>query len=84
MFKPTEESLDWNDMGAYPGELHFRRLLDTLPAAAYTCDAEGRITYFNRRAEEVWGRAPRLNDSNERFCGSYRLYSVDGTPLTHD
>lgn len=84
MLKPTEESFDWNKTGAYPGEFHFRRLLDTLPAAAYTCDAEGRITYFNRRAEEVWGRTPRLNDSCERFCGSYRLYSPEGAPLAHD
>lgn len=84
MFKPAEKSFNRNKMDLYPGELHFHRLLDTLPAAAYTCDAEGRITYFNRRAEEVWGRAPKLNDPNERFCGSHRLYSTDGAPIAHD
>jgi PAS domain-containing protein len=45
----------------------FRRLLDVLPAAAYTCDAEGLITYFNRRAVEVWGREPKLNDPVDRY-----------------
>jgi PAS domain-containing protein len=37
---------------------HFRRLLEVMPAAAYTCDTEGLITSFNQRAVEVWGREP--------------------------
>lgn len=45
----------------------FHRLLETLPAAAYTCDAEGLITYFNRRAAEVWGRAPQLCEPVDRY-----------------
>jgi len=59
-------------------------LLEKLPAAAYTCDADGLITYFNRRAVEVWGRAPKLNDPEDRFCGSFRLFSPEGKPLRHD
>jgi PAS domain-containing protein len=46
---------------------HFRRLLEVMPAAAYTTDAEGLITYFNRRAVEVWGREPKLNDPIDRY-----------------
>jgi len=46
-------------------ELH--RLLETLPAGAYTCDAEGLITYFNQRAVELWGREPKLNDPVDRY-----------------
>jgi PAS domain S-box-containing protein len=64
-------------------EERFRRLLETLPVAAYTCDAEGLITYFNERAVEAWGRTPKLNDPVERFCGSYRLYSSDGAQIPH-
>ncbi len=45
----------------------FHRLLDRLPAAAYTCDAGGLITYFNRHALELWGRAPKLNDPLDRY-----------------
>ena len=48
-------------------ELEFRRLLDKLPAAAYTCDAEGLITYFNERAVELWGREAKLNDPVDRY-----------------
>jgi PAS domain S-box-containing protein len=65
-------------------ERRFRELLEKLPAAAYTCDAEGLITYYNQRAVEMWGREPKLNDSEDRFCGSFKLFSIDGIPLTHD
>jgi two-component system, sensor histidine kinase and response regulator len=65
-------------------DLHFRRLLEKLPAGAYTCDQDGLITYFNPQAVQVWGRAPRLNDPIDRFCGSFRLFAADGAPLRHD
>ena len=61
-----------------------QKLLDTLPAGAYLCDAEGLIVYFNAHAVEVWGRAPKLNDSIDRFCGSFRLFHSDGRSMAHD
>src|SRR5881296_1789848 len=64
-------------------DLHFQRLLQTLPAGAYTCDADGLITYYNPHAIELWGRAPKLNDPIDRFCGSFRLFAADGTPIPH-
>ncbi len=60
------------------------QVLDTLPAAAYTCDVTGLITYCNRNAVDVWGRTPRINDPADRFCGSYRLYYSDGRVMPHD
>lgn len=45
----------------------FRRLLEVMPAAAYTCNADGLITDFNQRAAEVWGREPILNDPIDRY-----------------
>src|SRR5437660_12842173 len=74
----------WDESFSYPSDLQFRQLLETLPAGAYTCDAEGLITYFNRRAVELWGREPKLNDPADRFCGSFKLFATDGTPITHD
>ena len=62
---------------ARPGDWQFRQLLEGLPAAAYTCDADGLITYFNRSAVQLWGRAPALNDPADRFCGSFRLFSPE-------
>lgn len=66
------------------GESHFRRLLEKLPAGAYTCDPEGLITYYNQHAVELWGRAPSLNDPVDRYCGSFKLYTTDGVPISHD
>jgi PAS domain S-box-containing protein len=58
------------------------QLFDLLPAAIYVTDAEGRITYFNDAAAALWGGRPKLH--SDRWCGSWRLYRPDGTPLPHD
>ncbi|RXZ65512.1 PAS domain-containing sensor histidine kinase [Pelagerythrobacter rhizovicinus] len=55
-------------------------VLEALPGAVYLCDAEGYLTRYNLEAETLWGRKPAL-DRQERFCGSHKLYLVDGTPL---
>ena len=59
-----------------------QELLDVLPAAIYTTDAKGRITYYNDAAAALWGCRPRLN--SDQWCGSWRMYRPDGTPLPHD
>jgi PAS domain S-box-containing protein len=63
-------------------ERRFRELLDALPAAVYTTDAAGRITYFNDAAAALWGHRPQLGTSE--WCGSWKLFWPDGTPLRHD
>ncbi len=63
-------------------ERRFRELLDALPAAVYTTDAAGRITYYNDAAAELWGHRPPLGSSE--WCGSWKLFWPDGTPLPHD
>jgi diguanylate cyclase (GGDEF)-like protein/PAS domain S-box-containing protein len=65
-------------------ERQFVEVLDRLPAAAYLCDAEGLITYFNSPAQRVWGRAPKLLDDSDRWCGSFRLFASDGSPVAHE
>ncbi len=65
-------------------EMQFRQLLDKLPAGAYTCDANGLITYYNKFAVQAWGRTPQLNDTVDRFCGSFKLYARDGSPIAHE
>jgi len=62
----------------------WQTILELVPVAAYSCDAEGRITYFNPRAGAVWGRPVRLHDRRTRYCGSHRLYGGDGAPMRHD
>lgn len=59
------------------------QLLDLLPVAIYVCDPSGLIIYYNSHAAELWGRSPRLNDPTDRFCGSYRMYHLDGGRIEH-
>ena len=63
-------------------EKRLHDLLNLLPAAVYTTDAAGRITFYNETAAALWGRRPTLNV--DRWCGSWRMYWPDGTPLPHD
>jgi PAS domain S-box-containing protein len=65
-------------------EARYRQLAELLPVGVYVCNASGEITYFNRQATENWGRTPEIGDTDERFCGSLRLYLPDGTYLPHD
>jgi len=48
----------------------YRNLFDLVPVAVYTCDPNGVIREFNRRAVELWGRKPGQNGEKPRFCGS--------------
>jgi PAS domain S-box-containing protein len=67
---------------AVESEDRFRQLLESLPAAIYTTDAEGRITYYNKAAIELSGREPELG--TDKWCVTWRLYHPDGTPMAHD
>jgi two-component system cell cycle sensor histidine kinase/response regulator CckA len=62
----------------------FRGLLELLPVGVYSCNQGGLIRNYNRRAVELWGRAPALNDTEERFCGSFKMYWPDGTLIPRD
>ncbi|MFZ2031576.1 MAG: PAS domain S-box protein [Vitreimonas sp.] len=72
--------------GPQPGpqcdEPRFRQLLEAMPEAVYTTDAQGRITFFNEAAVTLWGQRPRLGES--KFCGSLKLFCPSGAPLPHD
>src|SRR6476620_5460036 len=63
-------------------ELPCRELLDALPAAIYTTDAAGRLTYYNAAAVQLAGRKPKIG--SDEWCVTWRLYRPDGTPLPHD
>jgi two-component system CheB/CheR fusion protein len=63
-------------------ERRLREMIDALPAAIYTTDAEGRITHFNPAAVELSGRRPE--PGTDRWCVSEKLYHPDGRPMPHD
>jgi len=63
-------------------EHRLHAVLDALPAAVYTTDADGRVTYYNQAAVELSGRRPELG--SDEWCVTWRLFSADGTPMRHD
>ncbi len=70
---------DSSDTGSADAD-RYRAFLEALGVAVYTTDADGRITFYNEAAAELWGRRPELG---EEWCGSFRLFWTDGTPLAH-
>jgi signal transduction histidine kinase len=65
-------------------EDRFRTLFDLSPVAVYSCDSAGVIQRFNQHAAELWGRRPELGDTDERFCGSFKLFRADGSFMPHE
>ena len=65
-------------------EERYRTLFDLAPVAVYSCDASGVIREYNNRAAELWGRKPQRGDTDERFCGSFKLYRPDGSFMPHE
>ncbi|HEY6339885.1 MAG TPA: PAS domain S-box protein [Bryobacteraceae bacterium] len=60
----------------------FREMVDALPVAIYTTDAEGRLTYFNKAAVKLSGRVPELG--TDQWCVTWKIFLPDGAPLPHD
>ena len=65
-------------------EERYRTLFNLAPIAVYSCDASGVIRDYNNRAAELWGRKPNVGDTDERFCGSFKLYRPDGSFMPHE
>jgi signal transduction histidine kinase/ActR/RegA family two-component response regulator len=63
-------------------EYRFRQMVDALPVAVYTTDAEGHLTHFNPAAVEFAGRVPTVGE--DHWCVTYKLYRPDGAPLPRD
>ena len=63
-------------------EMHYADILAASPLPAYTTDPEGQITFYDEAAVALWGRRPVLGQ--ERWCGSWRIYALDGSLLPHE
>jgi len=78
----NDSAADDPDMDSWIADPRYPEILEALPVAVYATDAVGRITFFNEAAAALWGRRPVLGQ--ELWCGSWRIYMPDGTPLPHD
>ena len=67
---------------AHEGGSRFRDVIDALPAAVYTTDAQGWVTFYNEAAVRLAGRRPEVG--RDRWCVTWRIYRKDGAPVPHD
>jgi PAS domain S-box-containing protein len=81
LFGEVRDHLLETGADAQAAEVPYRAFLDAVAVAIYTTDADGRITFFNEAAVDLWGRRPEIG---EEWCGSLRLFHLDGKPMRHD
>ncbi len=77
----------FDHVSTYPdgiNDAYFQQTLKALPVCAYTCTPDGLITFYNDAATVLWGRKPAINDPKDRFCGSFKLYTLDGKTIKHE
>ena len=79
-----KRELEATGQGYVDSEERYRTLFNLSPMAVYSIDASGVIQDFNRHAAELWGREPALGDTDQRFCGSFKMFRPDGTFVPHD
>jgi PAS domain S-box-containing protein len=60
-------------------EKSYRELIENLPVATYSCDADGRIMIYNKAAVALWGREPVIG--KDFWFGSWKVYGLDGKPI---
>lgn len=63
-------------------ERRVRQLIEALPAAIYTTDPQGKVTYYNDVAAEFAGRRPVIGETD--WCVTWKLFHPDGTPMPHE
>eukprot|EP01118_Nematostelium_gracile_P019272 TRINITY_DN8885_c0_g1_i1.p1 TRINITY_DN8885_c0_g1~~TRINITY_DN8885_c0_g1_i1.p1 ORF type:complete len:663 (+),score=83.77 TRINITY_DN8885_c0_g1_i1:1859-3847(+) len=57
----------------------YQSLIEDSPLAIYTSDQDGRLTYFNPAAVQLWGRAPVMGE--DFWSGPWRIHFPDGRPM---
>ena len=83
-FKSRDSSSEMIEHMRAESEDRYRTLFDLAPVAVYSCDVSGVIRDYNSRAAELWGRTPQVRDTDERFCGSFKMYRPDGSYMPHE
>ncbi len=55
--------------------------LDAIPTGFCVCRADSSLVRYNRRAAELWGRTPPLDNPSDQFGPAFRRFSAVGEPL---
>jgi PAS domain S-box-containing protein len=81
-FATINEELQARNEALLESEERYRKLIDLMPVAVYTCDASGHVRLFNEAAVRLWGRTPVVGET--LWCGSASMRSVEGKDLPLD
>ena len=57
------------------------QVLEALPVAIYRTDAQGRLTFYNQSAADLWGESPTLGSPTWATERGIRFFSADGEPF---
>ena len=60
----------------------FMQLVQGLPAAVFSTDHTGHITFYNDAAIKLWGRKPEIG--KEIWHSDFKIFNADGSPLPVD
>jgi PAS domain S-box-containing protein len=60
-------------------ESRYRQLIESLPVAIFTIDANGFINLYNKAAAELWGREPHIG--KDKWNGAHKIFLTDGTHI---
>lgn len=69
------------------GHIPYDQILNLLPVAVYTCDQQGKITFFNEVAVQLWGYRPVTSDGSPKYCAFHKVFlngnyvAPDKTPM---
>lgn len=63
-------------------ERHLRAVIDALPVAIYTTDANGLLTHYNQAAVDFSGRTPQIGQ--DQWSINETLFSANGDPMPAD
>ena len=60
----------------------YKELIENMPVATYSCDAEGHILIYNKAATALWGREPEIG--KDLWCGAIKTYDLNNNLIGFD
>ena len=75
------QELSADHRNLYESEQNLREVVSDMPVAIYALDIDGRITCYNSKAVELWGRTPELKASPWVFLNWLRIFNPDGSRI---
>ncbi|PZF70981.1 PAS domain-containing sensor histidine kinase [Taibaiella soli] len=81
MKEVTINTMTYNETGnsEQNSEAFYEQFIGAIDIPFYTLNAEGKLTFYNEAAADLWGRSPLLG--NDLWNNEFELLNPDGTML---